>query len=101
MRGGSTGSFSTPSFTDLVMPRGMSGVELARQACRIRPGLAVLLTTGYALRQGAGLDEFPVIAKPFRLAALSEAVGRLVNKTCRSTTIPGGGAIGVREERSA
>ena len=69
-------------FTDLAMPHGMSGIELARQACRIKPGLAVLLTTGYALRQSAGPDEFPVIAKPFRLAALSEAVGRLVSKTC-------------------
>ena len=69
-------------FTDLVMPHGMSGIELGRQACMIKPSLAVLLTTGYALRQSAGPDEFPVIAKPFRLAALSEAVGRLVSKTC-------------------
>jgi DNA-binding LytR/AlgR family response regulator len=79
----------------------MSGIELARQACRIKPGLAVLLTTGYALRQSAGSDEFPVIAKPFRLAALSEAVGRLVSKTCQRTTIPGSGSIGGRQERSA
>jgi DNA-binding LytR/AlgR family response regulator len=69
-------------FTDLVMPRGMSGIELARQACRIKPGLAVLLTTGYTLRQSAGPDEFPVIAKQLRLAALSDAVGRLVRTTC-------------------
>ena len=69
-------------FTDLVMPHGMSGIELGRQACMIKPSLAVLLTTGYALRQSTGPDEFPVIAKPFRLAALSEAVGRLVSKTC-------------------
>jgi PAS domain S-box-containing protein len=88
-------------FTDLVMPHGMSGSELARQACRIKPGLAVLLTTGYALRQSAGPDEFPVIAKPFRLAALSEAVGRLVRTTCQRTTIPGSGAIGGQQERSA
>jgi PAS domain S-box-containing protein len=83
-------------FTDLVMPRGMSGIELARQACRTRPGLAVLLTTGYALRQGASANEFPVIAKPFRLAALSEAVGRLVSRTRQRTTTPGSGSIGGR-----
>jgi PAS domain S-box-containing protein len=76
-------------FTDLVMPRGMSGSELARQACKIKPGLAVLLTSGYALRQSAGSDEFPVIAKPFRLAALSEAVERLVRTTCQRTAVPG------------
>jgi DNA-binding LytR/AlgR family response regulator len=74
------------------MPHGMSGSELARQASRIKPGLAVLLTTGYAVRQSAGPDEFPVIAKPFRLAALSNAVGRLMRKTCQRTTI--GGTIG-------
>jgi PAS domain S-box-containing protein len=69
-------------FTDLVMPGGMSGIELARQACRIKPGLAVLLTTGYAQQQNAGPNEFPVIAKPFRLAALSDAVGQLVRTNC-------------------
>ncbi|MBV8338118.1 MAG: response regulator, partial [Alphaproteobacteria bacterium] len=88
-------------FTDFVMPHGMSGIELARQACRIKPGLAVLLTTGYALRQSADCDEFPVIAKPFRLAALSEAVGRLVSKTCHRATRPSSGSIGGQKERSA
>jgi CheY-like chemotaxis protein len=87
-------------FTDLVMPRGMSGIELARQARRIKPDLAVLLTTGYALQQSAGPDEFPVIAKPLRLAVLSEAVGRLVSKT-RQRTISGSGTIGGQHERSA
>jgi PAS domain S-box-containing protein len=80
-------------FTDLVMPNGMSGIELGRQACRIKPGLAVLLTTGYALQQSAAPDEFPVIAKPLRLAVLSEAVGRLLSKTRRRTTISGNGSI--------
>jgi hypothetical protein len=80
------------------MPGGMSGVELARQACRIKPGLAVLLTTGYALRQSAGVDEYPVIAKPFHLAGLSEAVGRLVGKTCQRTTIPDSGTTGGQQE---
>jgi CheY-like chemotaxis protein len=65
-------------FTDLVMPRGMSGLELARQARKIKPDLAVLLTTGQPPRQDAGPDEFPVLAKPFRLAALSEAVRRVL-----------------------
>jgi PAS domain S-box-containing protein len=68
-------------FTDLVMPGGISGIELARQARRTRPGLAVLLTTGYAPLQRADRDEFPVIAKPFRLAVLSEAVQGLMSKT--------------------
>lgn len=35
-------------FSDLVMPRAMNGIELAREARRRRPGLKVLLTTGYS-----------------------------------------------------
>jgi CheY-like chemotaxis protein len=36
-------------FTDVVMP-GMDGVQLARQAKRLRPTIKVLFTTGYAQR---------------------------------------------------
>jgi PAS domain S-box-containing protein len=67
-------------FTDLVMPEGMSGVALARQAQAIRPGLRVLLTTGYAGLETPA-DEFPILAKPFRSADLSRAVARLIGHT--------------------
>lgn len=69
-------------FTDLVMPGGVSGVALARQAQVIRPGLRVLLTTGYAGMEGplADEDEFPIIPKPFRAAELSRTIGRIIDK---------------------
>jgi signal transduction histidine kinase len=35
-------------FTDVVMPGGISGGQLAREACRLRPGLKVLFSSGYA-----------------------------------------------------
>lgn len=35
-------------FTDIVMPGGMSGDELARAARRLRPGLKIILTSGFA-----------------------------------------------------
>lgn len=35
-------------FTDIIMPGGMTGDELARQAVLLRPGLKVLFTSGYA-----------------------------------------------------
>ncbi len=61
-------------FSDVVMPQGMSGVELAREAQRLRNGIKVLLTSGYAddvlARQGA-LDEFSVVSKPFHQATLA------------------------------
>jgi PAS domain S-box-containing protein len=56
-------------FTDLIMPGGMNGVMLAREAKRRHPGLKILLSTGYAEnsleRTDAGGREFEVIAKPY------------------------------------
>ena len=35
-------------FTDIVMPGGMSGDELAREARRLQPGLKIIVTSGFA-----------------------------------------------------
>ena len=35
-------------FSDVVMPNGMNGIELAREAKRLRKDIKVLLTSGYA-----------------------------------------------------
>jgi CheY-like chemotaxis protein len=60
-------------FSDIVMPNGMSGVELARELRRRSEDVKILLTSGHAVdvlerHQAAG--EFPIIDKPFRLAEL-------------------------------
>lgn len=65
-------------FTDLVMPGGISGVTLARQAQAMRPGLHVLLTTGYAGVEAGAVGEFSIISKPFRAAELSQAIARVI-----------------------
>jgi len=60
-------------FTDIVMPAGMSGTELAREAARMRPDLKVLLSSGYtreANQKSSARWEFPFIAKPYRPTAL-------------------------------
>ncbi|WP_291856414.1 ATP-binding protein [Bradyrhizobium sp.] len=57
-------------FSDVVMPGGMFGPELARQAARLRPELKILLTSGYTghpveVRDGLG-REVHILKKPFR-----------------------------------
>jgi hypothetical protein len=51
------------------MPDGMSGTELARLASSMRPGLKVLLSSGYTREETRSRPvraEFPFIAKPYR-----------------------------------
>jgi PAS domain S-box-containing protein len=67
-------------FTDLIMPGGLSGSELVREARRLCPKLAVLLTTGYARALTIAADEFPFIGKPFRLAELSQMVAKAIQQ---------------------
>jgi PAS domain S-box-containing protein len=63
-------------FTDIIMPGGMSGWELADQARRIRPGLPVLFTSGYALEtlveQGRAQAQAIVLTKPYHKAELAQ-----------------------------
>jgi PAS domain S-box-containing protein len=62
-------------FTDIVMPAGMSGTDLARQASRLRPDLKVLLSSGYtreANQWRSARVEFPFIAKPYRPTTLGK-----------------------------
>jgi PAS domain S-box-containing protein len=55
-------------FTDVVMPGSMSVIELAATAQRLQPGIAVLLTSGYArdLIPVQDRPDYPMIAKPYR-----------------------------------
>ena len=65
-------------FTDVIMPGGVSGRDLADATRRLRPGLRVLFTSGYTEdafnqpgRPDAGL---PLLPKPYRRAELARAV---------------------------
>jgi CheY-like chemotaxis protein len=59
--------------TDIIMPEGMSGHELAAAARQLRPGLGVLLTTGYSDLAPEG-SESHVLRKPYDRHALASAV---------------------------
>jgi len=59
-------------FTDVVMPGGVSGVQLARMASEVRPELGILLTSGYVGEKSAiGENEFPLIDKPYDRTTLA------------------------------
>lgn len=60
-------------FTDIVMPGAMDGVALAAEVRRLRPGIAVLLTTGWGDRADdrGGLE---LIGKPYRSADLTRKI---------------------------
>ncbi|MEA3141022.1 MAG: hypothetical protein QOK23_3191 [Gammaproteobacteria bacterium] len=62
-------------FTDVVLPGGMSGAQLAAQARGNRPDLKVLFTTGYArnaIVHHGRLDKgLQLITKPFSVADLA------------------------------
>lgn len=65
-------------FSDIVLGRGMTGVELAEAAQRMHAGLPVLLTSGYEhLAQGmdpSALDRFSRLPKPYRREELARAI---------------------------
>ncbi len=69
-------------FTDVIMPGGMSGLQLVDEARRLRPRLPVLVTTGY-------MDELPgpgqgqrlnILAKPYKHGDLLERVEAALGK---------------------
>ena len=64
--------------TDVIMPGGMTGPQLAQAACRRRPGLNVLYMSGYAetaiLQDGEAGPRGDLIGKPFRRTELASKV---------------------------
>jgi PAS domain S-box-containing protein len=64
-------------FSDIVMPGGISGLELARKVRARYPELPVLLTTGYSEQVG-GAHGFEVLQKPYEYTSLAHAIGKIL-----------------------
>jgi signal transduction histidine kinase/CheY-like chemotaxis protein len=66
-------------FSDVVMPGGTSGVQLAHLARDLRPDIRILLTSGYVGRPGQVGSEFPVLDKPYEPGALASRLRELLS----------------------
>lgn len=62
-------------FTDIIMPGGLNGRELAEHARRLHPDLAVLFTSGYnenaIMMNGRLIPGTQLLSKPFRFGDLA------------------------------
>ncbi len=62
-------------FSDVVMPGGVSGLDLARKARVGNPGLKVLLTSGFIGEEAIDwADEYPMLDKPYDSPSLAAKV---------------------------
>jgi CheY-like chemotaxis protein len=69
--------------TDIIMPGGMNGIELARKVREIRPEIKVIFTSGFpadALSERSGnLEGGPLLHKPYLRAEFADMVRKSVN----------------------
>lgn len=69
--------------SDIVMPGGMNGLELAHQATALRPGLQILLSSGYAgeaADQAIAQGAWPFLKKPYLQDELAEHLQRFAQQ---------------------
>ena len=70
-------------FTDIIMPGGMDGLELAEAARKIRPRIAVLYTSGYVdtavpRQSGSGVDG-SILHKPYKSIELAQKLRAILS----------------------
>jgi len=64
-------------FSDIVMPGKMDGLSLARHLRAVRPGLPILLASGYSDAAINVHGDFPILRKPYEIHQLSQAIAKL------------------------
>ncbi|MGZ6014915.1 MAG: PAS domain S-box protein [Phenylobacterium sp.] len=73
-------------FSDVVMPGGMNGVELARAIRETHPGTPVLLTSGYSEALIGHGEEFSLLPKPYGEGELAAAIGAMLEPASQVST---------------
>lgn len=66
-------------FSDVSMPNGVSGIELAEQASGIRPGIHIILASGFAKGQLPSIPKgVHFLPKPYRIGQLVECLQQVM-----------------------
>jgi CheY-like chemotaxis protein len=64
--------------TDMVMPGGMTGIDVGKKAGELMPDARVLYMSGYPTNaltvSGLDLSDVPILSKPFRKKELASAI---------------------------
>jgi CheY-like chemotaxis protein len=75
-------------FTDVIMPGTLNGRQLADAVTKLRPGVAVLFTSGYTedtIVHHGRLDEgIALLNKPYRKVELAQAVRAALDTAARA-----------------
>ncbi len=79
-----TGGEAELLFTDVVMPGGVGGLELMERLHAIKPGLKVILSSGYSLelarRKVGQHEQARLLAKPYDPVTLAKTVREVLDK---------------------
>ncbi|QQP95466.1 PAS domain S-box protein [Lysobacter enzymogenes] len=65
-------------FSDVMLGEGMNGKDLAAAARRLRPGLPVVLTSGYETETANAGEAFDLLRKPYRREQVAAAIARAI-----------------------
>jgi signal transduction histidine kinase/CheY-like chemotaxis protein len=66
--------------SDVVMPGGINGYELAKQLQEIKPGLRILMTSGYDSKRVDSETIFPLLGKPYSTDAMASYVRWILDR---------------------
>jgi CheY-like chemotaxis protein len=70
-------------FSDIVMPGGISGVQLARLARDLRPDMKVVLTSGYVGAAAQDGGDFELIDKPYERSVLANKLREVLDGSAK------------------
>lgn len=75
--------------SDVVMPGGLNGYDLAEAIRAIVPGLPVLMVSGYDSRKAITGTSFPLLPKPYSREALATEVRRVLDREAARDSLAG------------